>query len=51
VKRVILYSLAGGVLLALLKILEYKHLVHAFPTEIYGGLVTVSPVRERLRLR
>lgn len=39
VKRVLLYGLAGGVLLALLKILEYKHFVHAYPTEIYGGLV------------
>jgi DNA-binding CsgD family transcriptional regulator len=41
VKRVILYSLAGGVLLALLKLIEYKHFVHAYPTEIYGGLVAV----------
>ncbi len=40
-KRVILYSLAGGVLLALLKFIEYKHFVHAYPTEIYGGLVAV----------
>ncbi|HEV7668947.1 MAG TPA: LuxR C-terminal-related transcriptional regulator [Thermoanaerobaculia bacterium] len=40
-KRVILYSLAGGVLLALLKLIEYKHFVHAYPTEIYGGLVAV----------
>ena len=39
VKRVLLYGLAGGVLLALLKILEYKHFIHAYPTEIYGGLV------------
>lgn len=38
-KRVLLYGLAGGVLLALLKVLEYKHFVHAYPTEIYGGLV------------
>ncbi len=40
-KRVILYGLAGGVLLALLKLLEYKHFVRAYPTEIYGGLVAV----------
>lgn len=38
-KRVIFYSLAGGVLLALLKFLEYQYFVHAYPTEIYGGLV------------
>ena len=40
-KRVILYGLAGGVLIALLKILEYQHFVRAYPTEIYGGLVAV----------
>ena len=40
-KRVIFYGLAGGVLLALLKLLEYEHFVHAYPTEIYGGLVAM----------
>ena len=40
-RRVVLYGLLGGVLLALLKLLEYKHFVHAYPTEIYGGLVAV----------
>ena len=40
-KRVIFYGLAGGVLIALLKVLEYKHFVRAYPTEIYGGLVAV----------
>ena len=40
-KRAILYGLAGGVLIALLKVLEYKHFVRAYPTEIYGGLVAV----------
>jgi DNA-binding CsgD family transcriptional regulator len=39
VKRVVLYGLAGGVLIALLKLLEYKHFVRAYPTEVYGGLV------------
>ena len=29
VKRVIGYGLVGGVLIALLKVLEYKHFVHA----------------------
>ncbi len=41
VKRVIFYGLAGGVLIALLKVLEYQHFVRAYPTEIYGGLVAV----------
>jgi DNA-binding CsgD family transcriptional regulator len=40
-RRAILYGLAGGVLLALLKLLEYQHFVRAYPTEIYGGLVAV----------
>lgn len=40
-KRVILYGLVGGVLIALLKVLEYQHFVRAYPTEIYGGLVAV----------
>ena len=38
-RRVIFYGLLGGVLLALLKILEYQYVVRAYPGEIYGGLV------------
>ena len=38
-KRVLVYGLGGGLLLVLLKVIEYKHFVHAYPTEIYGGLV------------
>jgi DNA-binding CsgD family transcriptional regulator len=41
VKRVIVYGLAGGLLIALMKLLEYKHFVRAYPTEIYGGLVAM----------
>jgi DNA-binding CsgD family transcriptional regulator len=41
VKRAVFYGLIGGVLIALLKILEYQHFVRAYPTEIYGGLVAV----------
>lgn len=40
-RRALLYGLAGGVLLALLKILEYQHFVRAYPGEVYGGLVAV----------
>jgi two-component system, NarL family, response regulator LiaR len=40
-KRILGYGLGGGILLALLKVIEYKHFVHAYPTEIYGGLVAV----------
>ena len=45
-KRAILYGLTGGVLIALLKVLKYKHFVRAYPTEIYGGLV--APAIERV---
>lgn len=39
--RIVLWALAGGVLIALLKLLEYRHVVHAYPTEIYGGLIAL----------
>lgn len=40
-KRVLLYGAAGGALIALLKLIEYKHFVHAYPGEMYGGLVAL----------
>ena len=40
-RQTILYALAGGVLIALLKLIEYKHFIQAYPTEIYGGLLAV----------
>ena len=40
-KQVVLWAAAGGVLIALLNIIEYKHFVHEYPTEVYGGLVAV----------
>lgn len=40
-KRVLLYGAVGGVLIALLKFLEYQHFVRAYPAEIYGGLIAV----------
>jgi len=39
VRRAVLYGLAGGVLLVLLKVLEYQYLVRTYPGEIYGGLI------------
>jgi NarL family two-component system response regulator LiaR len=39
VRRVILYGLAGGALLVLLKVLEYQYFVRTYPGEVYGGLV------------
>ena len=40
-KRVLLYAAAGGVLIALLKVLEYKHFIRAYPSEVYGGLIAL----------
>jgi DNA-binding CsgD family transcriptional regulator len=40
-KETVLYGLAGGVLIAVLKLIEYKHFVREYPAEIYGGLVAV----------
>lgn len=41
VKQVVLYAAVGGVLIALLKLIEYKHFVLEYPSEIYGGLVAL----------
>ncbi|HEV7922532.1 MAG TPA: LuxR C-terminal-related transcriptional regulator [Thermoanaerobaculia bacterium] len=40
-RRVVLYGAVGGVLIALLKVIEYKHFVHEYPSEMYGGLVAL----------
>lgn len=40
-KRGLLYGLAGGLLIALLRFIEYQHFVRAYPGEIYGALVAV----------
>jgi DNA-binding CsgD family transcriptional regulator len=40
-KRVLLYGLAGGLLIALLKWIEYQHFIRAYPAEVYGGLVAL----------
>lgn len=40
-RQVALYGAAGGVLIALLKVIEYKHFVLEYPSEIYGGLVAL----------
>ncbi len=41
VRQVILWSAAGGVLIALLKVIEYQHFVQEYPSELYGGLVAL----------
>jgi DNA-binding CsgD family transcriptional regulator len=40
-KTVLLYGLIGGVLIAVLKLIEYRYLVREFSFEIYGGLVAL----------
>jgi DNA-binding CsgD family transcriptional regulator len=40
-KRALLYGAAGGILIALLKFIEYKHFIRAYPTEVYGGVVAL----------
>ena len=40
-KQVALYGAIGGVLIALLELMEYKHFVREYPSEIYGGLVAL----------
>lgn len=41
VKRILLYSVAGGMLLTALKYIEYQHFVREYPGEVYGGLVAL----------
>ena len=38
-RQILLYGLIGGVLIAVLRLIEYKHFVQAYPAEIYGGLI------------
>jgi len=40
-RQILLWGAGGGILTALLKIVEYKHFVHEYPTEIYGGIVAL----------
>lgn len=40
-KRVLLYGSIGGVLIALLKYIEYQHFIRVYPSEVYGGLLAV----------
>jgi DNA-binding CsgD family transcriptional regulator len=40
-KRVLLYGAIGGVLIALLRVIEYQYFIRVFPAEVYGGIVAV----------
>jgi len=38
-KHVLLYGLAGGLLIALLQLIEFRYVVVEYSVEIYGGLI------------
>jgi DNA-binding NarL/FixJ family response regulator len=40
-RQIVAWGAAGGILMALLKVIEYKHFVEAYPSEIHGGLVAL----------
>ena len=40
-RQVIVWGAAGGILIALLELIEYRHFVHEYPSEVYGALVAV----------
>ena len=40
-KRLWLFALAGGVLIAVLKLIEYQHFVRVYTTQAYGGLIAL----------
>jgi DNA-binding CsgD family transcriptional regulator len=40
-KRLLIYGVTGGVLIALLKVIEFQYFVRAYPAEVYGGIVAV----------
>ena len=40
-KQALILGAAGGALIALLKVIEYQHFVHTYPSEVYGGLIAL----------
>ena len=40
-RQILVYGLTGGVLIAVLKFIEYKHFIQAYPSQLYGGLLAV----------
>ena len=40
-RQILLWAAVGGVLIALLKVIEYKYIVAEYPAAIYGVLVAV----------
>ena len=42
VRDILLYGMSGGMLIAVLKLMEYRFLVVEHSVEIYGGLIAVT---------
>jgi len=40
-RQVLLWSAIGGILITILRVIEYKHFVQEYPSELYGGLVAL----------
>jgi len=40
-RQIVVWGAAGGILITLLKLIEYKHFVQEYPSELYGGLVAL----------
>ena len=40
-RQVVVWGAVGGILIAALKVFEYKHFVQEYPSELYGGLVAL----------
>jgi DNA-binding CsgD family transcriptional regulator len=40
-KQALILGAAGGALITLLKVIEYQHFVHSYPSEVYGGLIAL----------
>ncbi|MBV9493408.1 MAG: DNA-binding response regulator [Acidobacteria bacterium] len=40
-RQVVLWAVVGGILITLLRVIEYKHFVNEYPAEIYGVLVAL----------
>jgi DNA-binding CsgD family transcriptional regulator len=41
IRQILLYGLVGGVLIGVLKFIEYKHFIQSYPSQVYGGLLAV----------
>lgn len=40
-RQVVLWAVVGGILITLLRVIEYKYFVNEYPAEIYGVLVAL----------